>query len=82
MPSWTRPPRSTRPRPRQLHDPHVRAALRRAWQVVDPLRFIPGHRAPTVPLGKLALAPPELAEQTRAELAAAGLDPDATGWPP
>lgn len=26
---------------RQLRDPAVRAALRGAWQVVDPLRFIP-----------------------------------------
>jgi hypothetical protein len=51
--------------------------------VVDPLRFLPGQRDPTAQLGELlALAPPELAEQTRAELAAAGLDPDATGWPP
>jgi hypothetical protein len=30
----------------------------------------------------LALAPPELAGAVRADLAAAGLDPDATGWPP
>jgi hypothetical protein len=30
----------------------------------------------------LGMAPPELAAAVRAELAAAGLDPDATGWPP
>jgi hypothetical protein len=61
----------------------VRAALRGAWQVVDPLRFTPGHRDPAAPLAELlALAPVELAEQTRAELRGAGLDPDATGWPP
>jgi hypothetical protein len=29
----------------------------------------------------LALAPADLAGQVRAELAAAGLDPDATCWP-
>jgi hypothetical protein len=68
---------------RQLRDPAVRAALRRAWQVVDPLRFLPGHGRPDLPLADLlALAPPELAELARAELRAAGLDPDATGWPP
>jgi hypothetical protein len=68
---------------RQLRDPHVRAALRRAWQVIDPLRFTPGRGDPAVPLADLlALAPPELAATVRAELAAAGLDPDATGWPP
>lgn len=38
---------------------------------------------PTEPLAALlALAPPELAGAVRAQLAAAGLDPDATGWPP
>jgi hypothetical protein len=68
---------------RQLRDPRVRAALRQAWQVVDPLRFIPGHHDPTAPLAELlALAPPELAATVRVELRAAGLDPDATGWPP
>ena len=68
---------------RQLRDPVVRAALRGAWQVVDPLRFNPGHRDPAAPLADLLdLAPVELAEQTRAELRRAGLDPDATGWPP
>jgi hypothetical protein len=67
---------------RQLRDPAVRAALRRAWAVVDPLRFATGRGRPDVPLADLlALAPPELAEVARAELAAAGLDPDATGWP-
>jgi hypothetical protein len=30
----------------------------------------------------LHLAPAELATTTRAVLAAVGLDPDATGWPP
>jgi hypothetical protein len=51
--------------------------------VIDPLRFTPGHRDPTVALADLlVLAPAELAAQVRAELAAAGLDPDATGWPP
>ena len=67
----------------QLTDPHVRAALRAAWQVVDPLRLRPGHGQPTEPLADLlALAPPELAGAMRAQLAAAGLDPDTTGWPP
>jgi hypothetical protein len=51
--------------------------------VVDPLRFTPGRGRPDQPLAALLdLAPPELAGQVRAELAAAGLDPDATGWPP
>jgi hypothetical protein len=51
--------------------------------VVDPLRFTPGHSRPDLPLADLlALAPPELTAQIRADLAAAGLDPDATGWPP
>jgi hypothetical protein len=68
---------------RQLRDPAIRSALRSAWQVVDPIRFIPGHGRPDLPLAELlALAPPELAAAVRAELAAAGLDPDATGWPP
>jgi hypothetical protein len=68
---------------RQLRDPAIRAALRSAWQVVDPIRFTPGRGRPDLPLADLlALAPPELAAQVRAELAAAGLDPDATGWPP
>jgi hypothetical protein len=68
---------------RQLRDPAIRAALRGAWQVADPLRFTPGHRDPAEPLvGLLDLAPPELAAPIRAELRAAGLDPDATGWPP
>jgi hypothetical protein len=68
---------------RQLRDPAVRSALRSAWQVVDPLRFTPGRGRGDLPLVELlALAPPELARQVRAELAAAGLDPDATGWPP
>jgi hypothetical protein len=68
---------------RQLRDPAVRAALRGAWQVIDPLRFTPGRGDPTAPLADLlALAPAELAGQVRAELATAGLDPDATGWPP
>jgi len=68
---------------RQLRDPNVRVALRAAWQVVDPLRFTPGRGGPTAPLADLlALAPRELARQVQAELAAAGLDPDATGWPP
>jgi hypothetical protein len=68
---------------RQLRDPAVRAALRGAWAVVDPLRFGPGHRDPTAPWAELlALAPPELAGQVRVELVAAGLDPDATDWPP
>jgi hypothetical protein len=68
---------------RQLRDPAIRAGLREAWQVVDPLRFTPSHRDPAAPLADLlALAPPELAGQVRTELAAAGLDPDATGWPP
>jgi len=43
-------------------DPAVGAALRGAWQVVDPLRFFPGHGHPAAPLAELlALAPPELA---------------------
>jgi hypothetical protein len=68
---------------RQLRDPAVRAALRGAWQVLDPLRFIPGHGHPGEVLADLlALAPAELAAAVRAELAGAGLDPDATGWPP
>jgi hypothetical protein len=68
---------------RQLRDPAVRRALRAAWAVVDPLRFTPGRHDPAVPLVELlALAPAELAEQARAELRAAGLDPDATDWPP
>ena len=68
---------------RQLRDPAVRRALRRAWQVVDPVRLIPGHGDPLAPLAELlALAPPEQADPALAELAAADLDPDATGWPP
>ncbi|HWD44674.1 MAG TPA: hypothetical protein VHM23_13360 [Actinomycetota bacterium] len=68
---------------RQLRDPAIRRALRGAWQVVDPIRFIPGRGRPDLPLNDLlALAPPELAAAVRAELAAAGLDPDATDWPP
>ena len=68
---------------RQLRDPAVRAALRSTWQVVDPLRLLRGQGHPAAPLATLlALAPPELAAQARAELQAAGLDPDATGWPP
>jgi hypothetical protein len=67
---------------RQLSDPAVRRALRGAWQVVDPLRFTPGHGHPDEALADLlALAPPELAGAVRAELAAAGLDSDAPGWP-
>jgi hypothetical protein len=68
---------------RQLRDPAVRRALRGAWQVVDPLRFTPGRRGPSAALiDLLTLAPPELAAQARADLRAAGLDPDATDWPP
>lgn len=68
---------------RQLRDPAVRAALRGAWPVVDPLRYVPGHGRLDLPLADLlALAPPELAGAVREDLAAAGLDPDATGWPP
>jgi hypothetical protein len=68
---------------RQLRDPAIRRALRAAWQVIDPLRFALGRGDPTTPLADLlALAPAELASQVRAELVAAGLDPDATGWPP
>jgi hypothetical protein len=67
---------------RQLRDPAIRAALRAAWPVVDPLRFTPGRGRPELPpVELLALAPPELAATVRAELAEAGLDPDATGWP-
>jgi hypothetical protein len=67
---------------RQLRDPTIRAALRAAWEVVDPLRFTPGHGHPDEALADLlALAPPELAGAVRAELAAAGLDSDAPGWP-
>jgi hypothetical protein len=66
----------------QLRDPQVRQALRGAWQVVDPLRFAPGRHDPGAALVDLLdMAPPELARQVRAELAAAGLDPDAIGWP-
>jgi len=46
-----------------------------------PAAVHPGHRDPAAPLAEL-LAPAELAATVRAELAAAGLDPDATGWPP
>lgn len=68
---------------RQLRDPQVRAALRGAWQVVDPLRFIPGYGRPDLPLAQLlALAPPGLAAPVREALAAAGLDPDQAAWPP
>jgi hypothetical protein len=68
---------------RQLRDPAVRAALRGAWQVVEPLRFSPGRGRPDLPLAELlASAPEDLAATVRAELAAAGLDPDAAGWPP
>jgi hypothetical protein len=68
---------------RQLRDPAVRAALGAAWEVVDPLRHVPGHGRPDTPLVELlALAPPELAAAVREDLAAAGLDPEATGWPP
>jgi hypothetical protein len=54
---------------RQLRDPAIRRALRGAWQVVDPIRFIPGRGRPNLPLADLlALAPPELAAAVRAEL--------------
>ena len=47
----------------QLRDPHVRSA----WQVVDPLRFIPGRGRPDLPLAELlALAPEDLAATVRA----------------
>jgi hypothetical protein len=49
---------------RQLRDLAIRTALRSTWQVIDPLRFTPGHRDPTAPLADLlALAPTELAGQ-------------------
>jgi hypothetical protein len=68
---------------RQLRDPAVRAALRGAWQVVDPLRLTPGYGDPAAPLGDLLdLAAVGLGDQARAELRAAGLDPDAADWPP
>jgi len=51
--------------------------------VVDVPRLISGHGDPMAPLADLlALAPPERADPARARLRAAGLDPDATGWPP
>jgi hypothetical protein len=69
---------------RQLRDPAIRRALRSAWETVDPIRFtLAGRGHPDRPLAELlALAPAELAAQVRAELATAGLAPDATGWPP
>jgi hypothetical protein len=38
---------------RQLRDPAIRAALRGARQLVDPLRFTSGHRDPAAPLAGL-----------------------------
>ncbi|HEU4896608.1 MAG TPA: hypothetical protein VFX88_03425 [Actinomycetota bacterium] len=49
--------------------------------MVDPLRFTRLPRPGRALAELLAFAPPEVSLQVRAELAAAGLDPDATGWP-
>jgi hypothetical protein len=68
----------------QLRGP-LPAALGRAYLTLEPLWRATGLRAlgPAATLAELlSLAPPELAAQVRGELAAAGLDPNATAWPP
>jgi hypothetical protein len=64
----------------QLRDPELRAVMRRTQAAVEPIRIKAGPRL--VLLAELlAMLPPELAEQARAELRAVGLDP-APPWPP
>jgi hypothetical protein len=53
-------------------------ALAPLWSAVGFRSFGPGATVAQV----LQLAAPELAERVRGDLAAAGVDPDATGWPP
>jgi hypothetical protein len=73
---------------RQLRDPQVRAVMRRTWQTAEPVRIKAGPRL--VWLHELlTMLPPELAEQTRADLRGVGLDPSppwpprsGPGWPP
>jgi hypothetical protein len=67
----------------QLRGP-LPAALGRAYLTLEPIWYqLARALGPTATLAELlSLAPPELAAQVRADLAAAGLDPDATAWPP
>jgi hypothetical protein len=68
----------------QLRGP-IPAALARAYLALEPLWVAVGFRAfgPAATVGALLrLAPAERAAQLREDLAAAGLDPDATEWPP
>ena len=65
---------------RQLRDPELVDAMRRAYRTLEPIRVRAGARL--VLLAELlAAAPPELAEQVAGELRAVGLDP-APPWPP
>ena len=68
----------------QLRGP-LPAAFGRAYLTLEPIWHQIGARAlgPAATLAELlTLAPAELAAQVRGELAAAGLDPEATAWPP
>jgi hypothetical protein len=68
----------------QLRGP-LPAALGRAYSTLEPLWRAAGRRAlgPLATLAELlSLAPAELAEQVRADLTAAGVDPDQLAWPP
>jgi hypothetical protein len=68
----------------QLRGP-IPAALARAYLELQPLWQAVGFHAfgPAATVAQLlTLAPPELAAQVREDLIGAGIDPDATGWPP
>jgi hypothetical protein len=68
----------------QLRGP-IPAALAWAYLELLPLWHVVGFRTfgPAATLAQLlALAPPEQAARVRARLTGAGIDPDATGWPP
>jgi hypothetical protein len=68
----------------QLRGP-IPAALARAYLELQLLWHAVGFRTfgPAATVAQLLqLATPELAARVRADLTAAGVDPDATGWPP
>jgi hypothetical protein len=68
----------------QLRGP-IPAALAGAYLELQPLWHAVGFRAlgPAATLAQLLqLAPPEQAAVVRDRLTAAGINPDATGWPP
>jgi hypothetical protein len=68
----------------QLRGP-IPAALASAYLELQSLWQAVGFRilGPSATVAQLlALAPPEQAERVRADLTGAGIDPDATGWPP